>query len=202
MEKFYFEEPNINRKEEAIEYINEFYEYKSDINGTGGLQRYLDDYEGWLDKLQQDYTRIANEEKVPARTYFLIRSNDNRIVGMINIRLALNEKLKKYGGHIGYSIRPTERGKGYNKINLYLGLKVCQKYGIDKVLMDADKDNPASWKTMEALGGINVREFFDDENAHCIVKDYEINVNESIRKNSEIYETMLQIDEHMEESER
>ena len=43
MEKFYFEEPNINRKEEAIEYINEFYNYKSDINGTGGLQRYLDD---------------------------------------------------------------------------------------------------------------------------------------------------------------
>lgn len=202
MEKFYFEEPNINRKEEAIEYINEFYEYKSDINGTGGLQRYLDDYEGWLDKLQQDYTRIANEEKVPAKTYFLIRSNDNRIVGMINIRLALNEKLKKYGGHIGYSIRPTERGKGYNKINLYLGLKVCQKYGIDKVLMDADKDNLASWKTMEALGGINVREFFDDENAHCIVKDYEINVNESIRKNSEIYETMIQISQHIEENER
>lgn len=202
MEKFYFEEPNINRKEEAIEYINEFYEYKSDINGTGGLQRYLDDYEGWLDKLQQDYTRIANEEKVPAKTYFLIRSNDNRIVGMINIRLALNEKLKKYGGHIGYSIRPTERGKGYNKINLYLGLKVCQKYGIDKVLMDADKDNLASWKTMEALGGINVREFFDDENAHCIVKDYEINVNESIRKNSEIYETMIQTSQHIEENER
>lgn len=200
MEKFYFEEPNINRKEEAIEYINEFYDYKSDINGTGGLQRYLDDYEGWLDKLQEDYNRIANEEKVPARTYFLIRSNDNRIVGMINIRLALNEKLKKYGGHIGYSIRPTERGKGYNKINLYLGLKVCKKYGIDKVLMDADKNNPASWKTMEALGGVNVREFFDDENAHCIVKDYEINVNESIIKNSETYEPMIQIDENIEEN--
>ena len=45
---------------------------------------------------------------------------------MINIRLALNESLKKYGGNIGYCIRPVERGKGYNKINLYLGLKICQ----------------------------------------------------------------------------
>ena len=170
MEKFYFEVPDIDRKEDAIEFINEFYEFKSDINGTGGLQRFLDNYEGWLDKLQQDYTRTASEEKVPARTFFLVRSSDDRIVGMINIRLALNENLKKFGGHIGYSIRPTERGKGYNKINLYLGLKVCQEYGIDKVLMDADKDNPASWKTMEDLGGVNVREFFDDENAHCIVK--------------------------------
>ncbi len=44
---------------------------------------------------------------------------------------------------------------------------------------------------MEALGGVNVREFFDDENAHCIVKDYVINVNESISKNSIIYEPMI-----------
>lgn len=119
MERFYFEEPNIDRKEEALAYIKEFYAYNSSINGVGGLYRYLDDYEGWLKKLEEDYIRTPNEEKVPARTYFLVRENDKRIVGMINIRLALNEKLKKSGGHIGYSIRPTERRKGYNKINLY-----------------------------------------------------------------------------------
>lgn len=192
MEKFYYEIPSIARKNEAIEYINEFYEYKSDINGTGGLQRFLDNYEGWLEKLEEDYKREPNEEKVPARTYFLIRSNDNKIIGMINIRLALNERLKKYGGHIGYSIRPTERGKGYNKINLYLGLKICKEYGIEKVLMDADKENPASWKTMESLGGINIREYYDDENANCIVKDYEINVNDSIKNNSTIYEPIIE----------
>ncbi len=83
-------------------------------------------------KFQEDSSRIANEEKVPARTYFLIRCSDNKIIGMINIRLSLNEKLKKYGGHIGYSIRPTERGKGYNKINLYLGLKDCKKMELIK----------------------------------------------------------------------
>lgn len=192
MEKFYYEIPSIARKNEAIEYINEFYEYKSDINGAGGLQRFLDNYEGWLEKLEEDYKREPNEEKVPARTYFLIRSNDNKIIGMINICLALNERLKKYGGHIGYSIRPKERGKGYNKINLYLGLKICKEHGIEKVFMDADKENPASWKTMEALGGINIREYYDDENAHCIVKDYEIDVNESIKNNSTIYEPMIE----------
>lgn len=73
-----------------------------------------------------------------------------------------------------------------------MGLKVCQRHGINKVLMDADKENPASWKTMEALGGVNIREFFDEENAHCVVKDYEINVNESIRNNSIIYEPMIE----------
>ena len=96
--------------------------------------------------------------------------------------------MKKYGGHIGYSIRPTERKKGYNKINLYLGLKVCQTFGITEVLMDADKNNQASWKTIEALGGQNIRECFDEEFAHCIVKYYTINVNNAIMTNKDKYE--------------
>ena len=112
MEKFYFEIPGISRKEDAIDYIREFLEYGSEINGAGGLHRFLDDYEGWLKKLDLDYIQVPNEERVPARTYFLVRESDSRIVGMINIRLALNERLSHYGGHIGYSIRPTERGKG------------------------------------------------------------------------------------------
>lgn len=190
MERFYFEVPSINRKDEAIDYINEFIANNSEINGTGGLDRYLEDYNGWLEKLNQDYTRIPDENKVPARTYFLVRESDNRIVGMINIRLTLNDKLRKFGGNIGYSIRPSERGKGYNKINLYLALKVCDKYNIEKILMDADLDNPASWKTMEALGGIRVREYYDDINAHCTVVDYNIDVKKALEEHSE-YEKMV-----------
>ena len=191
MDKFRFEIPTKEREQDAIDFINEFYEYNSDINGTGGLQRYLDNYDGWLEKLEEDYKRIPNEEKVPAKTYFLVRESDNRIVGMINIRLALNERLKKYGGHIGYCIRPTERGKGYNKINLYLGLKICKEHGIKEVFMDADKENPASWKTMESLGGKNIREYYDDEYAHCVVKDYTINVDDAIEENRKKYEHFL-----------
>ena len=191
MEKFFFEVPSIRRKEDAIAFINEFYEYHSQINGAGGLHRYLDDYEGWLQKLDADYKRVPDENKVPARTFFLIREEDDRIVGMINIRLALNERLSKYGGHIGYSIRPTERGKGYNKINLYLGLKVCDRYGIEKVFMDADLDNPASWKTMEALGGVRIREYYDDQYAHCTVVDYTIDVGKALAEHTEYMKMTL-----------
>ena len=67
-------------------------------------------------------------------------------------------------------------------INLYLGLKVCNTFGIDKVFMDADLNNPASWKTMEALGGKRFRQYFDDENAHCEVVDYNIDVKKSLEK--------------------
>ena len=64
---------------------------------------------------------------------------------MVNIRLKLNKKSMYFGRNIGYCIRPTERGKGYNKINLYLALKMCKKYGITNALLDVDKANIASW---------------------------------------------------------
>ena len=160
------------------------------LNIIGGLDRYIDNYEEWLVKLEKDKTDPGNN-RVPALTYFLVRENDNKIIGMINIRLVLNEKLRKSGGHIGYGIRPTERKKGYNKINLYLGLQVCQKYGLDKVLLDADLDNPASWRTMEALGGVRIREYCDSEMYDSTIVDYNIDVKKSLDTYKDIYEPYI-----------
>ena len=190
MEKFYLEVPGIDRKEEAFDYIREFLEYGLQINGAGGLNHFLTDYEGWLRMTAERAVMEPNEERVPAREFFLVRENDNRIVGVINIRTALNEKMQKHGGHIGYSIRPTERGKGYNKINLYLGLKVCKQYGIKTVMLDADLDNPASWRTMEALSGVRVREYFDGEDSGKDVVVYHIDTERALSEHSE-YEEMV-----------
>ena len=190
MERFYFEVPGVGRKADAIDFINEFRAYGSEVHGAGGLDRFTDDYEGWLDKLERDRTRVPDEERVPGRTYFLVRESDGRIVGMSNIRLALNERLSQYGGHIGYSIRPTERGKGYNKINLYLALKVLDRHGVATAFLDADLDNPPSWKTMEALGGVWVREYYHDEDA-CVIVDYHIDIRKALAEHAGEYEKML-----------
>lgn len=184
MEKLVYETPNIQRKQDAIDYINEFYAHNSEINGSGGLDRYVDNYEDWLIKLEKDLKQIPSEERVPAKTFFLVRESDDKIVGMINIRLELNKRLKEEGGHIGYSIRPTEREKGYNKINLYLGLIECQKHGIKEVLLDCDKNNLGSSKTMIALDGNLICEYpYKD----IIAQKYRINVDESIEKYKEQY---------------
>lgn len=192
MDKLRYEVPSIERKQDAVDYINEFYKYNSKINGSGGLDSYLDNYEAWLENLEQDYKRIPNEERVPARTYFLVRESDNKIVGMINIRLTLNERLKKSGGHIGYGISPTERRKGYNKINLYLGLLECQKYGINEAMLTCDKDNLGSSKTMQALGAKLIEEFYEDD---VLEQKYIINVDESIEKYKEVYQKYININE-------
>lgn len=195
MEKLKHVIPSKEYEEKAIDYINEFKEYGSQINGTGSLDRYLDNYDGWLEHLEEVRNTIPNEEKVSAETFFLVRENDDKIVGMINIRLVLNEHLKEHGGHIGYSIRPTERRKGYNKVNLYLGLLFCQEHGIDEVLLDCDKDNLGSAKTMQALGGVLVREYYEDKEYHCVVQDYVIDFNKEINKYREIYEPMISEEE-------
>ena len=187
MEKLLFEEPSIKRKKEAIEYIQEHYDCNSRINGSGGLYKYIDNYEEWLKKLENDKKGGLSEEIVPGLTYFLVREQDNKIVGMINIRLRLNERLKKSGGHIGYGIRPTERRKGYNKVNLYLGLKVLKKYGIKEAMLSCNKENLGSSKTMLALGTVKKNEFYDEKN-EVIIENYIIDVEKSIEEYKSVYE--------------
>jgi predicted acetyltransferase len=190
MEKFYLELPSIERKEEALDYLKEHIDYKSDINGTEGINRIKDGftYEDWLDEV----TKAPDEEwaksvgRVPATTYFTIRESDNKIIGMVNFRHYLNERLRKIGGHIGYGIRPTERRKGYAKIQLYLALLEAQKLGLDKVMVDCIETNIGSERTILALGGEFEEKVFD-ETRQKYLKNYWINVNESIEKYKDLY---------------
>ena len=172
-------------EQKAKEYINEFYKYNSQINGTGHLDKYLKEstYKKWLEYIK----KLENTPEpgfVTASTYFLIENDE--IIGMINIRHYLNESLLELGGHIGYSIRPTKRGNGYNKINLYLGLKKCQDLGLEKVLITADDNNPASYRTIEALGGILENKVeLDNKETY---RRYWINVTNALKENKNKYE--------------
>ena len=157
--------PSLCYKEKAVQFINEFYEYDSKINGSGGLDRYLEEstYEEWLKKVLADID-IANipQSRVPALTYFYIREEDEKIVGMINIRLSLNEFLKREGGHIGYCIRPTERQKHYATDMLNYALKVCDTLGMKEVILTCDKSNIASAGVIKNCNGELVAEFYSD----------------------------------------
>ena len=172
--------PTLAYRNKAIEYIWEFYQYGSEINGSGSLDRYLREstYEAWLEKLLRDMD-IANtpDSRVPGLTYFYVREEDDRIVGMINIRLALNEFLRNEGGHIGYSVRPTERRKHYGTQMLKAALRVCDVIGIQEVLVSCDKINVASAGVIRNCGGKLLREFYS-EAFHETVQMYGINRTE------------------------
>lgn len=196
MEQFYLEIPSIERKNEIIDYINEFVFYASDINGTGSLDKILEGHtfeqalERCLNMQDEEYAKKLG--RCQSKTFLLIRENDNKIVGTINVRWNLTEEMKRFGGNIGYGIRPTERRKGYNKINLYLGLIEAQKLGLDKVMLDCDVNNLGSSKTMQALGGVLERTEIDPYDG-ILTSVYWFNVDETITKYKEKFQNNIYI---------
>lgn len=190
MERFYLERPSIERKDEIIEYLDEFVKYNSDINGTGSLDKIYEGYtfeqalERCLNMEDEEYAKSVNRSA--SKTFLLIRENDNKIIGTINVRWNLPEAMQKFGGNIGYGVRPTERRKGYNKINLYLGLIEAKKLGLDRVMLDCASDNIGSDKTMQALGGMLDREEIDPADG-LLTKVYYFDVNDCIEKFKDVY---------------
>lgn len=182
--------PDESYEDQAREYIDEHHAYNSRINGGGGLNRYINDYSAWLRRNEKIRNIEPSENDVPTEIYYLVRENDNRIVGMLNIRRSLNERYIRCGGHIGYGIRPTERRQGYNLVNLYLGLLRCQELGLEEVFLDCVDDNIGSYRTIERLGGIMTNTYYEEED-QCLVRRYVINVNQAIEEHRNEYEPQI-----------
>ena len=112
----------------------------------------LDDFKIYL-KRSRDNRKGINLPKgrVPSTTYWAMVGN--RVVGRVDIRHKLNKGLRVIGGHIGYTVVPTERQKGYGTQMLALALKHTKKLGIKNVLVTCDDANTASKKIIESNGG-------------------------------------------------
>jgi predicted acetyltransferase len=154
--------PNKSHQDKAIKFIQEFIDCNSYLFGTSGIHQYINDYDGWLKKIENELCHNKSDD-VPRNTYFAIRKKDNKIIGITNIRHKLNDWYLMKGGHIGLAVRPTERQKGYGTEILFLGLKRCKELGIKKVLMVCDKKNINSAKTIIKNEGIIENEIEDDE---------------------------------------
>ena len=146
--------PTVEYAKQIKEYRQEFLDAGDSMDGCGPLHR-LDDPEEYL-KACKDYENIETvpQDKVQATQFFCVRMNDGKIIGMIQVRHYFNEYLEKYAGHIGYSIRPGERRKGYAKEMLKLALPFCREIGLDKVLITCRDGNIGSEKTILANGGV------------------------------------------------
>jgi predicted acetyltransferase len=123
------------------------------IHGTNSLEN--TPIKEWVQRCE-DYRNERNlpDGYVPSTQFIAIREEDSKIVGMVNLRHRLVERLLHHGGHIGYMTAIDERRKGYCKEMLRLCLIECKKMGIDRVMLTCKKSNIGSSRTMIANGGV------------------------------------------------
>ncbi|MHC5061982.1 MAG: GNAT family N-acetyltransferase, partial [Planctomycetota bacterium] len=140
-------EPCVKLETEFLAMVEEFNTEGSDIiNGIGSIDK--DDFEDSVRRAKDHAYGIGLPQGwVPASTYWLICQG--RIIGTCNLRHELNDFLREYGGHIGYSIRPSQRGKGYGSQMLTLALEKALELGIKQVLVTCDDNNIASARVIE-----------------------------------------------------
>lgn len=154
MDKCILIKPDISFKNDIQAFRQEMLNDESSKYETGPFKR-MDNIEEWLEFNK----KCENKETVPENwvtyeQYIYVREMDNKIVGMIQFRHYLNEYLEKYVGHIGYSVRPNERRKGYAKMMLADCLSICKLKGLEKILIMCIEENEASRRTILANGGV------------------------------------------------
>ena len=163
MEDFILIRPSEKYAEQIFEYKKEFIEAGDSMDGTGALRRIEDPMEYIRICCDYEDPEKVPEKLVPATQFIYLRKSDDRIVGMLQVRHRLNDYLEKYAGHIGYSVRPSERRKGYAKAMLKEALDFCRELGIEKVLITCDEDNIGSEKTILSGGGVYKSTVYDEE---------------------------------------
>ena len=144
--------PTLADKETVLEMMAEFEQTQSPHDGGfWDAENFV--YEEWLESNQNHEMAINLPEGWVPDIQLVAFSRDGQAVGFLNLRLRLNDYLLEVGGHIGYSIRPSERGKGYAKESLCQGLQVAREKNIKRALVTCSTENPASRAVILANGG-------------------------------------------------
>ncbi|MGL4722231.1 MAG: GNAT family N-acetyltransferase [Desulfovibrionaceae bacterium] len=150
------QKPTLSYKDSFIDAVLEF--KKENNTSFRSLREYLNYNIG---AIQNDFynTVILPKEKlskgedlpqgwVPSQELWILENNSS-FLGKIVIRTELPEDT--IAGHIGYTLKPSARGKGYMKILLPMALKSARELNISKVLISAFTDNIPSIKSLESL---------------------------------------------------
>ena len=123
--------PNATHEAQVMNYRRVFLERRENFAGCAGLED-VENYAEWLD-FENRLSKKYGDGYVPSTVFLAVRPEDETLVGILEIRHRLTPFLLRYGGHIGYSVRPSERQNGYATQMLRLTLEQARARGIGKV---------------------------------------------------------------------
>ncbi len=106
-------------------------------------------------QLARKYQNISIYD-TPTITYILYINSIP--VGYICIRTKIDNQWKKWSGNFYYTVRLSERKKGYGTKMLKLALNEFKKLGLKEIYGQSSSDNYASEKVIENNGGILLEE--------------------------------------------
>lgn len=153
MERLKLVLPRVDHKSQVMDYKREFIENKDRLYGSGGLKNAKNFNEWYISVCNNKRRETLRQGLSTQTTYLAIRIEDAYLIGFITIRHHLNDFLIKSGGHIDYSVRKSQRNKGYASEMLGLGLKKCKELEMKNILITCEKNNIASLKTIIKNGG-------------------------------------------------
>jgi predicted acetyltransferase len=131
------------------------------------------DFAAYVEGLHED--ERGHVGIVPCSHRWLV-SSQGAIVGVVRVKHHINtDFLASEVGHIGYDVPPSYRGRGFGVAALKAGLEHARELGLERVLLYADTDNPASWRTIERCGGVFDAERYS-QHYGCLVRRYWITV--------------------------
>lgn len=169
-------QPSVEYAEKIAEYRAEFpsdrMRVTNDPSRIPGLD-YLENYDS-----VPEWLKFCESMKGKMTWYMSVRAGDERIVGICCLRhkLEYDDDDMEFASHIGYSVRPSERGKGYGKEQLRLALRKAKEMGIDEVRIVCRDVNVGSNRTILANGGRFVDAICGEESGLTIHR-YDVRTN-------------------------
>jgi predicted acetyltransferase len=112
------------------------------------------DFPGFLARLEQ----CAQGSEIPsgfvARMTFWLVDGNGQVLGVSNLRYSLTDSLRRDGGHVGFSVRPSARRQGFATIILRETLVKARERGITRALVTARRGNAGSVGAILKNGGV------------------------------------------------
>lgn len=153
-EDLFFAEPSMAYAEEITAYREEMLAAESSFDGCLSLKRMPDPKE-YVEYCMEwaNPSRILKENGARGTVLLCIRKEDNKMVGCMQVHHVLNEQMRTITGHVGYSVRPSERRKGYATQMLAKAKDYLSSFEFSEIGVSCLPENEASRRTILANGG-------------------------------------------------